>query len=96
MATGPCGVEFREAFTCFHYSDAEPKGGDCLEPFRTMSSCMAQYPGVYGSGEDNVMAVRDEEEDDERPTKDTSSSASEKSVAETKDSGKEVASSKSW
>jgi intermembrane space import and assembly protein 40 len=19
MATGPCGVEFREAFTCFHY-----------------------------------------------------------------------------
>lgn len=26
MATGPCGVEFRNAFSCFHYSDAEPKG----------------------------------------------------------------------
>lgn len=26
MATGPCGVEFRNAFGCFHYSDAEPKG----------------------------------------------------------------------
>lgn len=26
MATGPCGVEFREAFSCFHYSEAEPKG----------------------------------------------------------------------
>lgn len=26
MATGPCGVEFREAFSCFHYSGAEPKG----------------------------------------------------------------------
>lgn len=26
MATGPCGVEFRNAFSCFHYSEAEPKG----------------------------------------------------------------------
>ncbi|KAB7496050.1 Mitochondrial intermembrane space import and assembly protein 40 [Armadillidium nasatum] len=35
MATGPCGVEFREAFSCFHYSKADPKGSDCLEPFKT-------------------------------------------------------------
>lgn len=52
MATGPCGVEFREAFSCFHYSTAEPKGSDCLEPFRQMSDCMAQYPNVYGSKDD--------------------------------------------
>lgn len=26
MATGPCGVQFREAFSCFHYSENEPKG----------------------------------------------------------------------
>ena len=26
MASGPCAVEFREAFSCFHYSKAEPKG----------------------------------------------------------------------
>lgn len=26
MATGPCGMEFRNAFSCFHYSEAEPKG----------------------------------------------------------------------
>ena len=64
MATGPCGVEFREAFSCFHYSEADPKGSDCLEPFKTMSGCMAQYPGVYGSGEDNPMAI-DEDNDDE-------------------------------
>ncbi|CAH1364860.1 unnamed protein product, partial [Tenebrio molitor] len=25
MATGPCGVEFRNAFSCFHYSESEPK-----------------------------------------------------------------------
>lgn len=26
MATGPCGIEFRNAFSCFHYSKEEPKG----------------------------------------------------------------------
>ncbi|RUS88001.1 hypothetical protein EGW08_004279, partial [Elysia chlorotica] len=36
MATGPCGVQFREAFSCFHYSAAEPKGSDCYEAFLTM------------------------------------------------------------
>lgn len=57
MATGPCGVEFREAFSCFHYSTAEPKGSDCLEPFRQMSDCMAQYPNVYGNKEDKDEAA---------------------------------------
>lgn len=52
MATGPCGVEFREAFTCFHYSNADPKGSDCLDPFRQMSDCMAQYPNVYSNKDD--------------------------------------------
>lgn len=47
MATGPCGVEFREAFSCFHYSKAEPKGGDCFEMFKTMQTCMQQYPTLY-------------------------------------------------
>lgn len=36
MATGPCGVEFRDAFSCFHYSEAEPKGSDCYDTFKTM------------------------------------------------------------
>jgi intermembrane space import and assembly protein 40 len=30
MATGPCGVEFRNAFSCFHYSESEPKGNALL------------------------------------------------------------------
>ena len=47
MATGPCGVEFRDAFSCFHYSDAEPKGSDCYDAFKTMQDCMSQYPAVY-------------------------------------------------
>lgn len=49
MATGPCGVEFREAFSCFHYSESEPKGSDCYDAFRTMQECFAQYPTVYNN-----------------------------------------------
>ncbi|VEN36137.1 unnamed protein product [Callosobruchus maculatus] len=47
MATGPCGVEFRNAFSCFHYSDAEPKGSDCYDLFKTMQVCMQKYPTLY-------------------------------------------------
>lgn len=47
MATGPCGVQFREAFSCFHYSTAEPKGTDCYERFKKMQDCMERYPTLY-------------------------------------------------
>ncbi|XP_023298424.1 mitochondrial intermembrane space import and assembly protein 40-B [Lucilia cuprina] len=78
MATGPCGVEFREAFSCFHNSEAEPKGSDCYEAFRTMQDCFTQYPSVYNksgsSGDDddedegglNMAALGDEVKEDEK------------------------------
>ncbi|KAL1461641.1 hypothetical protein WDU94_013515 [Cyamophila willieti] len=47
MATGPCGVQFREAFSCFHYSTDEPKGVGCFDAFKTMQDCMSQYPSLY-------------------------------------------------
>jgi len=55
MATGPCGVEFREAFSCFHFSESEPKGSDCYDAFKTMQDCMSQYPTVYNqnTGDDD-------------------------------------------
>lgn len=34
MAHGPCGEEFKTAFSCFVYSDAEPKGMDCIDKFQ--------------------------------------------------------------
>ena len=34
MAHGPCGEEFRTAFSCFVYSNEEPKGMDCIEKFQ--------------------------------------------------------------
>ena len=39
MAHGPCGEEFKSAFSCFVYSTAEPKGVDCIEKFKTMQDC---------------------------------------------------------
>lgn len=51
MATGPCGVDFREAFSCFHYSTAEPKGSDCYEQFKTMQDCFSEYPAVYNKND---------------------------------------------
>ena len=34
MAHGPCGEEFKAAFSCFVYSEQEPKGMDCIEKFK--------------------------------------------------------------
>lgn len=34
MATGPCGEEFKAAFSCFVYSQEEPKGMDCIDKFK--------------------------------------------------------------
>ncbi|EEB19023.1 mitochondrial intermembrane space import and assembly protein 40-B, putative [Pediculus humanus corporis] len=53
MATGPCGVEFREAFSCFHNSEAEPKGSDCYDAFKEMHLCMAEYPQLYSKYDDD-------------------------------------------
>ena len=44
---GPCGIEFREAFSCFHYSKSEVKGSECLEQFAKMQMCMKEYPELY-------------------------------------------------
>ncbi|KAG2150504.1 hypothetical protein DEU56DRAFT_851096 [Suillus clintonianus] len=58
MAHGPCGPEFREAFSCFVYSEKEPKGIDCVEKFKNMQTCFREHPDVYG---DEIM---DDDEDD--------------------------------
>lgn len=50
MADGPCGEEFKQAFSCFVYSEAEPKGIDCVEKFRGMQDCFRKHPDIYGDG----------------------------------------------
>ncbi|ODN78974.1 hypothetical protein L202_04487 [Cryptococcus amylolentus CBS 6039] len=74
MATGPCGEQFKAAFSCFVYSEAEPKGVDCVEKFKAMQDCFREHPEIYG----------EEIDDDEAPAAVSSegSAASEEKKAE--------------
>ncbi|KAI2641284.1 hypothetical protein GGS21DRAFT_503900 [Xylaria nigripes] len=47
MAHGPCGDEFKAAFSCFVYSQEEPKGMDCIDKFQHMQDCFRLHPEVY-------------------------------------------------
>lgn len=62
MAQGPCGEEFKAAFSCFVFSEAEPKGLDCVEKFKGMQDCFRLHPDVYGDEIDDD----DEEEEEEK------------------------------
>uniref|UniRef100_A0A1A8NHG4 Coiled-coil-helix-coiled-coil-helix domain containing 4 n=1 Tax=Nothobranchius rachovii TaxID=451742 RepID=A0A1A8NHG4_9TELE len=54
MASGPCGSQFKEAFSCFHYSKEEVKGSECIDHFRSMQECMQKYPDLYPQEEENA------------------------------------------
>ncbi|PPQ63482.1 hypothetical protein CVT24_005139 [Panaeolus cyanescens] len=69
MAHGPCGEEFKEAFSCFVYSEAEPKGINCVEKFQAMQNCFRAHPDVYA---DEIMR----DDDDETPEASASSNDS--------------------
>ena len=60
---GPCGMEFREAFSCFHYSTEEPKGKDCLPKFAEMQECMKQYPELYEEKKTDKEEEKDEDKE---------------------------------
>ncbi|XP_029772291.1 mitochondrial intermembrane space import and assembly protein 40 isoform X1 [Suricata suricatta] len=61
MASGPCGEQFKSAFSCFHYSTEDVKGSDCVDQFRAMQECMQKYPDLYPQ--------EDEEEEEEEKKK---------------------------
>jgi intermembrane space import and assembly protein 40 len=42
MAHGPCGEEFKAAFSCFVYSKEEPKGVECIDKFKYVFSFMEE------------------------------------------------------
>ncbi|XP_068759415.1 mitochondrial intermembrane space import and assembly protein 40-B-like [Montipora capricornis] len=65
MAYGPCGEQFKSAFSCFHYSEAEPKGSDCIPQFRDMQECFVKYPEIYGKDDDEILEDDEELKDDE-------------------------------
>ncbi|XP_035518471.1 mitochondrial intermembrane space import and assembly protein 40 [Morone saxatilis] len=60
MASGPCGSQFKEAFSCFHYSKEEVKGSECIDNFRNMQECMQRYPELYPQEEEKESSSQAE------------------------------------
>ncbi|OBZ67109.1 Mitochondrial intermembrane space import and assembly protein 40 [Grifola frondosa] len=65
MAHGICGEQFREAFSCFVYSEQEPKGIECVEKFKAMQNCFREHPDVYG---EDIMGEDDDDEPQPAPS----------------------------
>jgi mitochondrial intermembrane space import and assembly protein 40 len=90
MATGPCGVEFREAFSCFHYSESETKGAECYDAFKTMRDCFSKYPSVYKQDDEENDADLDgmlDEDEIEKSSKASAEPRENKDYEEAKDPG---------
>lgn len=62
MASGPCGQQFKDAFSCFHNSKEEVKGSECLDFFRGMQECMQKYPELYPQEDDDESTPSGEAE----------------------------------
>ncbi|XP_023152840.1 coiled-coil-helix-coiled-coil-helix domain containing 4b [Amphiprion ocellaris] len=74
MASGPCGTEFKDAFSCFHYSKEEVKGSDCLEQFRAMQECMQRYPELYPQEDEKSSSKTSQDSTEESGANSTSAS----------------------
>lgn len=47
LRSGPCGVQFSDAFVCFLKSTAEEKGSDCVHPFVALQNCIKANPDAF-------------------------------------------------
>lgn len=87
MAHGPCGMQFREAFSCFVFSEQEPKGIDCVEKFKAMQDCFREHPDVYAEeldDDDDPDLTAESPETAVLTTEDTSLDTSQESTPTTK------------
>ncbi|EEB05198.2 TIM22 inner membrane protein import complex subunit Tim40 [Schizosaccharomyces japonicus yFS275] len=79
MAHGPCGEQFKAAFSCFVYSTSEPKGMECLEKFQAMQNCFREHPEMYS----DMIADEDATEKDKPHKTETAETTSNSSDAHT-------------
>ncbi|XP_019680689.2 mitochondrial intermembrane space import and assembly protein 40 isoform X1 [Felis catus] len=81
MASGPCGEQFKSAFSCFHYSTEDVKGSDCVDQFRAMQECMQKYPDLYPQEDE------EEEEEEKKPAERLEETASTEATATKEEEG---------
>lgn len=66
MVAGPCGYQFKETFSCFHNSKAEPKGSDCFEEFYKFQDCLLGHPDLYGKDDEAASALEELNKESEK------------------------------
>lgn len=64
LRSGPCGVQFSDAFVCFLKSTAEEKGSDCVNPFVALQKCIKANPDAFS----NDVLEEDEVKKEEKPS----------------------------
>lgn len=64
LRSGPCGVQFSDAFVCFLKSTAEEKGSDCVNPFVALQNCIKANPDAFS----NDVLEEDEVKKEEKPS----------------------------
>ncbi len=58
MAHGTCGEQFKDAFSCFVFSEEEPKGINCVDKFKLMQDCFREHPEEYAEGMRSLLLLR--------------------------------------
>lgn len=92
MANGPCGEDFKAAFSCFVYSKEEPKGVDCIDKFKAMQDCFRAHPDIYGAEleDDEEYAAPPEGEGPPAMAKDSAESSLKTAASAVEDSAAPV------
>ena len=54
----PCWENFREAFSCTHYSTAEPVGSDCMVPMGAFMNCAREHPEYFPLDDDDIPQMK--------------------------------------
>lgn len=60
LRSGPCGVQFSDAFVCFLKSTSEEKGSDCVNPFVALQKCIKANPDAFAK-----EVLEDDKEEEE-------------------------------
>ena len=76
IVNGPCGEQFKAFFSCYHYSEAEPKGTDCMAQLKEMTDCLEEHPEIYDK------YLRDNDKDKEKDEAETTENDKDSSVSE--------------